>query len=223
MNDMKTWIVAMSVGGAVVAGAPAMAAEGTRTVPAFSAVDFNGIGRMNVTVGETQSLAIVGSKRTLEQVTTTVEDGTLQVKWVDRKEKHGWLWRFAMPDDDDSDKITVNITIPKLHKISVAGAASVVAKGIESDTMDFSVSGAAKIRADGHADKLSLSISGAGSADLDHLVAKEANVSISGAGKADVNARERLRGDISGVGSIRYEGEPKVTSSISGAGSIRAK
>ena len=223
MNAMKMWILAMATMMAIGASAPALAAEETRTVPAFSAVLFSGIGKMNVTVGEAQSVTLEGGKKTLAQITTEVQGDTLEVKWHDPKESHGWLWRFAMPDQDDSDKITINITVPKLHKIAVSGAASVVAKGIEADTMDFSVSGAAKIRADGHADKLSVSISGAGAADLDRLVVKEANVSISGAGKADINARERLRGDISGVGSIRYEGEPQVTSSISGAGSIRAK
>jgi hypothetical protein len=221
MNRVETWMLVVAAS-AAVAG-PALAAEEIRTVPAFTAVEFSGFGKMNVTVGQEQSVTLIGSTKVLGRVTTEVEGDTLNVKWHDRNEKHSWLWRFVMPDDRDDDDLTVQITVPRLSKVGVSGAAKVNAKGIDSPSMDFSVTGAAKIRADGHADKLSLTISGAGDADLDHLVVKDAVVSISGAGKATVYPKDNLRAEISGVGSIRYEGEPKVTSSISGAGSIRAK
>jgi hypothetical protein len=221
MNRVETWMLVVAAS-AAVAG-PALAAEETRTVAAFTGVEFSGIGRMNVTVGQEQSVTLTGAKKILGRVTTEVKDDTLNVEWHDRNEKRSWLWRFVMPDDHDDDDLTVQITVPRLSKLGVSGAARVNAKGIDSPSMDFSVTGAAKIRADGHADKLSLTISGAGDADLDHLVVKDAVVSISGAGKATIHPTDNLHAEISGVGSIRYEGEPKVTSNISGAGSIRAK
>ena len=221
MKRANVWLWA-AVAGAMMSGT-ALAAEETRTVGAFTGVEFSGVGKMNVTAGETQSVTLRGSKKALGQVTTDVRGDVLHVEWHSRNEKHSWLWRFVMPDEKDDDDLTVEITAPRISKLGVSGAAKVNAKGIDSETMDFTVSGAAKIYANGRADKLSLSISGAGSADLDRLMVKDAVISISGAGKATVNPKDTLHAEISGVGSVRYEGEPHVTSSISGAGSIRAK
>ena len=221
MKRTGAWVL-VAVTAAAMAG-PALADEETRTVAAFTGIQFAGFGKMDVTVGEERSVTLHGSKKVLGRVTTEVKDDTLIVEWHDRKESHSWLWRFVMPDSHDDDDLTVKISVPRLNKLGVSGAARINAKGIESESMDFSVTGAAKIRADGHADKLSLSISGAGDADLYRLVAKDAVVSISGAGKATVYPKDNLHAEISGVGSIHYKGEPHVTSSISGAGSIRGK
>lgn len=203
--------------------APVWAAEEVRTVPAFKAVEFSGIGRMEVTAGRDQSVTLLANKKTLERIVTEVEDGTLRIKWESDRERHSWLWRFVMPDDHDGEKVTVRITAPTVTKVGVAGAAEVEAKNIEGEQVAFSVSGAAKIRANGKADKLTVSISGAGDADLDHLESKDAVVSIAGVGKANVHSTGTLNATIAGAGEIRYEGEPHVTSSISGAGSVRAR
>lgn len=205
------------------AAAPVWAAQETRTVAAFKAVEFRGIGEVDVTAGQEQSLTLIGSKKALEQIVTEVEDGTLKIKWESNRERHSWLWRFVMPDDHDSDKVTVKITAPEVTKVGVSGAAEVNARNIAGERVEFSVSGAAKIRASGKADKLTVSISGAGDADLDRLEVKDAIVSIAGVGKAQVNSTDTLNATIAGAGEIRYEGEPHVVSSISGAGTVRGR
>ncbi|MBX7198161.1 MAG: DUF2807 domain-containing protein [Rhodospirillaceae bacterium] len=205
------------------AAAPAWATEETRTVPAFKAVEFKGVGQVDVTAGKDQSVTLIASKKTLEQIVTEVEDGTLKIKWESARDRHSWLWRFVMPDDHDSDKVTVRITAPEVTKVGVSGAAEVNARNIDGAGVEFSVSGAAKIRANGKADRLTVNISGAGDADLDQLEVKDAVVSIAGVGKAQVNPTNTLNATIAGAGEIRYEGEPKVVSSISGAGSVRGR
>lgn len=205
------------------AAAPSWAAQETRTVAAFKAVEFRGVGEVDVTAGQDQSVTLIGSKKALEQIVTEVEDGTLKIKWESNRERHSWLWRFVMPDDHDSDKVTVKITAPQVTKVGVSGAAEVNARNIAGERVEFSVSGAAKIRASGKADQLTVSISGAGDADLDRLEVKNAIVSIAGVGKAQVNPSDTLNATIAGAGEIRYEGEPHVVSSISGAGSVRAR
>ena len=49
----------------------------------------------------------------VRKIVTTVEDGTLKIKWESNRERHGWLWRFVMPDDHDSDRVTIKITAPQ--------------------------------------------------------------------------------------------------------------
>ncbi len=221
MNLAKPFSLVLGV--SVFAAAPVWAAEETRTVGAFKAVEFNGVGQVDVTAGQDQSVTLIASKNTLDQIVTEVEDGTLKIKWDSARDRHSWLWRFVMPDDHDRDKVTVKITAPQVTKVGVSGAAQVNARNIEGERVEFAVSGAAKIRANGKADKLTLSISGAGDADLDHLEVKDAVVSIAGVGKAQVYPRDTLNATIAGAGEIRYEGEPHVTSSISGAGSVRGR
>lgn len=205
------------------AAAPSWAAQETRTVAAFKAIEFRGIGEVDVTAGQDQSVTLIGSKKALEQIVTEVEDGTLKIKWESNRERHSWLWRFVMPDDHDSDKVTVKITAPVVTKVGVSGAAEVEARNIAGERVEFSVSGAAKIKANGKADQVIVSISGAGDADLDRLEVKNAIVSIAGVGKAQVNSTDSLNATIAGAGEIRYEGEPHVVSSISGAGTVRAR
>lgn len=220
MNLVKPFSLVLGV--SVFAATPLWAAEETRTVTAFTGVEFNGVGEVDVTAGQDQSVTLIANRKTLEQIVTEVEDGTLKIKWESNRDRHGWLWRFVMPEEE-RDKVTVKITAPRVTKVGVSGAAEVNARNIEGERVEFSVSGAAKIRANGKADRLTVSISGAGDADLDHLEVKDAIVSIAGVGKAQVYPRDTLNATIAGAGEIRYEGEPHVTSSISGAGSVRGR
>lgn len=73
-----------------------------------------------------------------------------------------------------------------------------------------------RITTEVHADRLSLSISGAGDAQLKDLVVNDAAVSIAGAGQARVNPKDNLRADVAGFGKISYPRDPKVRSNISG-------
>lgn len=220
MNLVKPFSLVLGV--SIFTAAPVWAAEETRTVAAFTGVEFNGVGEVDVTAGQDQSVTLIANRKTLEQIVTEVEDGTLKIKWESNRDRHGWLWRFVMPEEE-RDKVTVKITAPRVTKVGVSGAAEVNARNIEGERVEFSVSGAAKIRANGKADRLTVSISGAGDADLDHLEVKDAIVSIAGVGKAQVYPRDTLNATIAGAGEIRYEGEPHVTSSISGAGSVRGR
>lgn len=221
MNLVKPFSLMLVV--AAFSGTPVLAAEETRTVPAFKAIEFSGIGHMDLTAGQDQSVTVIGSKKALEQVVTTVEDGVLKIKRESERDRHGWLWRFVMPDDHENDRISLKIAAPSLTRVGVAGAAEVNVRNIEGGQVEFAVTGAARIRAEGKADRLTVSISGAGDAELDHLEVKDAVVSIAGAGKAYVNPTGTLNATIAGVGEIRYEGEPHVVSSISGAGSVRGR
>ena len=205
----------------MLAAGPALATEDVRSVPSFTAVEFSGVGQMDVAARKDQSITLEGEKQLLDRITTEVHGDTLEVKVHKKYENRSWLWRFVMPDGDEDDKdLKIRINVPKITKIGVSGAAKLTATNIEADSMNFAVSGAAQITADGHADTLSLSISGAGDAKLEKLVVNDATVSIAGAGQARVNPKDNLRADIAGFGKISYPGDPKVRSNISGAGSV---
>ncbi len=205
----------------LLVAAPALATEDVRAMPPFSAVEFNGVGQVDVAAGKDQSVTLEGDRKLLARITTEVHGDTLQVKVHKKYENRSWLWRFVMPDDDDNGKdLKIRINVAKITRIGVSGAAKLTATNVESDSMHFAVSGAAQIKADGHADQVTLAISGAGDADLHSLMVSDATVSIAGAGQARVNPKDNLRANIAGFGKISYPGDPKVTSNITGAGSV---
>ena len=218
MMKSRIWTAAL-VG--LLAAAPVLAKEEVRIVPSFSAVEFDGVAEVDVAAGKDQSVTLDGDQKVLSRITTEVRGDTLEIKVHKKNEGRSWLWRFVMPDDDDSAKdLKIRINVQKITRIGVSGAAKLKATNVESDSMHFAVSGAAEIKADGHADQVTLAITGAGDADLHSLMVNDATVSIAGAGQARVNPKDNLRANIAGFGKISYPGDPKVTSNITGAGSV---
>jgi hypothetical protein len=88
--------------------------------------------------------------------------------------------------------------------------------------LEVSSSGGSKLKFSGMANKVDMDVSGAVNIHAFDLLAEIASLSISGAGDAEINVTKELYADISGAGSVRYKGDPqKVDSNVSGAGSIK--
>ena len=66
-------------------------------------------------------------------------------------------------------------------------------------------------------------VEGSGSTDIHcmELMAENVSVSISGAGNAEVYASVKLNVDVSGSGDVKYKGNATVSQSVSGAGSVK--
>jgi hypothetical protein len=83
--------------------------------------------------------------------------------------------------------------------------------------------GATRVVADGTVTELMASMSGASKLEAGSLQAENVTLSISGAGKAEVAASKTLKVSISGAGKVTYTGNPTVEKHISGAGSVRQR
>ena len=88
--------------------------------------------------------------------------------------------------------------------------------------LEVSSSGGSKLKFTGMANKVDMDVSGAVDIHAFDLQAEIVSLSISGAGDAEINVTKELYAEISGAGTVRYKGDPaKVDSNISGAGSIK--
>ena len=117
--------------------------------------------------------------------------------------------------------LEVSVVVAELRGVHVSGAAEVIARGVQSNTFELSVSGAAKVEANGRVDRVDVKLSGAGSVLLHKLIARQARVAASGAGNIEVHATDKLRVSVSGAASVRFSGAPReVEQSVAGAGSI---
>ena len=181
----------------------------TRDVGTFDEVEFAGVGQLEITVGKPSPLTITGDDNLLPLIQTSLQGHRLTI----RPEK-------AM---EPKTKLVFTVGTADIKLLNCSGAAKAIVAGVKNESLKIELSGAGSIQVNGQTGRFDLSISGAGTADADELLAKEVIAEISGAGSADVNATDRLKADISGAGTIRYKGEPKVEQTISGVGSVKKK
>jgi Putative auto-transporter adhesin, head GIN domain len=183
----------------------------TRAVTNFDAIEFQGDGRIEITVGEVAELTVRGQPGVLGRTQTRVTDNTLHIE----VEREDWTW------GRDGERLTVFIKVPQLRSLQLDGGSDVRLKGFNGGESSIDVNGTARIRASGALDRLTARLAGAGYADLSRLIAKDAKVTLDGVGSVVVHAEESLEATMNGVGAIFYAGTPsKVSRSLNGLGTI---
>lgn len=183
----------------------------TLKVDAFDSIDIDGAARLEITIGEPASVVIRGSEKSVRRVETKVNGDTLHIK----SRAKDWIVR------NDNSRLTFQITLPRLESLKLEGGNDVNVVGFAGGETDIRASGALNMNADGHLEKLTMRMSGAGHADLSRLVADAATVTVDGVGSVIVNPRESLNATMNGVGAIFYTGSPsRVSTRMNGLGTI---
>jgi hypothetical protein len=179
----------------------------TRDLDGFTRVDNDSSVDLELHVGEPQHVRVRAGEKVIDDVRTTVRDGTLHVSFDHRG--------FG------GDDVVVEASVPRLTAIDASGSGDVDADGIDADALDVSSEGSADISLTGATGRLELELEGSGDADLERLQAREARVSVSGSGDADVRAGDRLDVSVEGSGDVRYHGDPHVEEHVDGSGDLR--
>jgi hypothetical protein len=183
----------------------------TLKLDSFDSIDMDGAARLEITIGSPASVVIRGSEKSVRRVETHVREDTLHIKSRAKE----WIIR------NDNARLTFQITMPKLATLRLEGGNDVNVVGFAGGETDIRASGALNINADGHLEKLTVRMSGAGHADLSRLVADAATVTVDGVGSVIVNPRESLDATMNGVGAIFYTGSPShVNTRMNGLGTI---
>jgi hypothetical protein len=208
-----------------------------KSLPAFTSVDLEGVGDLEIRQGDKESLVIEGPQDTVNEVQARVRGGKLSIG-LDEDWK-GMHWKLF--GRERRHGLRYVLTVKTLKSIETSGAGSVHAEGFSGDSLsiessgatsitltnlklkrlDLDSSGASKVTLTGSVDEQHVELSGACKYEGRQLQSRVATLEISGAGKAEVRASESLKAEISGVGKIDYYGSPKVTQDISGIGRIR--
>ncbi len=185
----------------------------------------------NVTIeqGDPQKLAISANDADLEKIETKVSDGRLYIGLVS-------------PVKHLKGDVSVNVTVPELSRISVAGSATVnVPSSFRADDMalrisgsgtirftdlssaelDSKISGSGKLIVSGKADGFTSYIAGSGDVDAFDLEAGDFSGKISGSGECRVKVTGELEASIAGSGTVLYKGNPQVNSTIVGSGRVK--
>jgi Putative auto-transporter adhesin, head GIN domain len=159
-------------------------------------------------VGATHTLSLRGGEHVLEQLDTTVRDGTLILDPQD-----GGL--------NDDHEVEATITVPRLRAVEASGAGDIQLVDVDSDALELRNTGASDFTASGWVDRLSAIVEGAGELDLANLEARDAAVRIEGVGDAEVTVWGELHATVTGVGDIEYRGDPTLRSDDEGIGEVR--
>jgi len=209
-----------------------------RNVSGFDRISIEGAGRIIITQGKKESLAVETDDNLMQYIRTEVVGDTLEVGFEDNVVFSSGRGRLAL---DPTDGFVFHISVIDLDVISVSGAADIEMDKLKTERFEISLSGAGQISVDDlDVGSVNVHISGAGDVDLvgrvDYQVVRlsglgryqafdlesqEASISISGAGGANVWVTETLDVSISGAGDVKYYGNPSVNPSISGVGRIQ--
>lgn len=183
------------------------AANESRAVGAFTAVEVRGVIDLDLTVGAGPSLELSGDHNLLPLVTTEVSGDRLIIAT-----KEGV--RPELP-------LVARVTAPgPVKEILGRGATTIRARDLTGPSVRVEISGAGRADLAGEVEAAELRLSGAGSIDAQRLQAKTVDADLSGAGRMKLGEPETLDADVSGAGHVEYGGDPKLTESVSGAGSI---
>lgn len=138
-------------------------------------------------------------------------------------------------------RVSLYITFKALEKLTIEGGVNLKTNGfLDLNNFAVHIEGGANIDLDmkaqnvdvygeggflfelkGVAEKLNVTIKGAGHVSASELKTKDVSFIIAGFGTGSVYATNTLYAKIEGVGKLRYKGEPKVDQYIDGLGSVK--
>ena len=153
-----------------------------------------------------------GPAEDLERLQIAVDDKSLSIG--SEKQKNGKGWK--------SSKVDVFVTMPEVKNLSVGGSGDIVMEDrFESQgDMNVAIGGSGDVKLMGSAEKVSISVAGSGNVDAEELKSASCEISIAGSGDVAIGPSKTLDVSIAGSGDVSYKGEPKVNKSVVGSGDV---
>ena len=167
----------------------------TRDLAGFTKIKAENAVTVNVTITKDFGVAVEAAESLHGSVLTEVVDDTLVISLKDNPGK--------------KSNITINVLMPALTGLDVAGAATAQAAGISSDEMDITAVGASKVYIGGTTKNLKVKAEGASSVSAENLKAETAEVNSAGASTILVAANKSLTAEATGASTVIYSGAPK--------------
>lgn len=182
-----------------------------RDLSDFDSIEIEGAARLEVIVGEPQSVVVEARREVINRVKTDVHGDTLHI----RSKPKDWFIVNGRP------RVTVKVTVPALESLRLEGGNDVRLSGFDGGATRIRAEGASHIRARGRVEQLTVHMAGAGHANLTDLEADDVKVTVDGVGSVYVHPRESLDASMNGLGAILYAGAPnEVSTRMNGLGTI---
>ncbi|WP_345230671.1 head GIN domain-containing protein [Olivibacter ginsenosidimutans] len=209
----------------------------TRQVSGFHAIENVGSIDVEITIGNQESLKIIGNKEAIDLVETQVKNGILVIRIKNNHEKLFNNWKVQKNlriqltaksldgiKQSGSGNIKVNNTVKGDQlRVAVSGSGDMVVP-VAVTHLSAAITGSGDMDIQGSAQTADIRVTGSGDFEGNALKTKEANVTVTGSGDLDIFVSDTLNAQLSGSGDITYDGNPKqVNKHKSGSGDISAK
>ena len=133
-----------------------------RQVEPFERVALLRQGTLNISIGDECKVSVTTDDNLVELVETSVQNGELKIEPL----------KALNPKVD----LIIDVTIPKLTAVELAGAVKLNLQDVETENLDLELAGMCSANGSGRVGKLSLEMAGACRADLKSLEAKAAGL-----------------------------------------------
>lgn len=183
--------------------------------------------KVEIRIGNAESVTVETDDNLLPLVQTVVEDGMLKIQTSKRNLNLQTRTMKIIVQAKSVDHVSLGgsgaIDSDTLRgrkvQVDLGGSGDIRLKGIEADTLAVSLGGSGDMKAaGGTAKNVSISIGGAGDVHLGPVQSNSVTVSIGGSGNATVWAKDALSLTVAGSGDVNYYGDPRVTKTVAGSG-----
>jgi len=195
---------------------PAFAEKEIRNVSEFSEISLRISGKLYLEQSDRQRVEIVAKSSALDDIITEVKGGKLVIRFKNRNV----FWRSFNPGS-----IEIYVSVPEIEGLSVSGSGDIIAEDrITSRRISLTVSGSGSLNLDElRTDRVKASISGSGGVLIGSGgMAEEFEASISGSGsvKAEDFEAENVEVHVSGSGNCSIHAVEKLKARVAGSGSV---
>jgi hypothetical protein len=155
--------------------------------------------------GPSRDVTVRGAAEMLQHV--RVEDGVIAFDC-------NWAGRSSS---------VLDVTLPgsAMRSFTINGSGRLFLDNIKQDELKIAIHGRGDVHGNGEAERLVLTIAGAGDADLGGLSVKRLRTVIAGSGDADVSPHDQADFVIAGSGNVRLHTQPKhLSSKVMGSGRV---
>ncbi|MBD3750593.1 MAG: DUF2807 domain-containing protein [Sphingobacteriales bacterium] len=201
-----------------------------RAVKNFHAIASAGSFKIDVQLGEEESLTIDGNPEDISRIETVVENGILKI----RTKRNFKSWNAV------GHEVSIHIMAKRLDALSLSGSGSMVLDGVlnapsadiqlsgsgeitasvDNQNTSLALSGSGNIHVSGKSGSVNIAVSGSGDVKAEDLTTDTSNIKIAGSGNVYIQTEKDLNAAIFGSGSVKYAGNPNVSVSKLGSGSV---
>jgi hypothetical protein len=212
-----------------LAAAPALAAERSFPVGAFSEVTVSGSMDVTVRTGVAASVVATGDAADLERLDIRVENGRLIIS----SKSGSWNWssregvKVAVGTEALSGAVlsgSGDLSVDRVRGAfsgRISGSGDMRLPAVNAPELTLAVSGSGDMVVAGSCGRATISVSGSGDIDGSGLTCRTLSASVSGSGDIVVRATESADLRASGSGDITVTGGARCTSRSTGSSSIR--
>jgi hypothetical protein len=184
----------------------------SRDVGRFTSIEVRDGVDVVVRVGGGPSVRVRGNGERLEDVRTSVQDGTLTVSQ---------RFRLVIGFDGGGDPV-VDVRVPSVRSLGAFDGSDLDVAGVDARALRVQAEDAADVRVRGRAGSLDLEVRDASDAALGGLLVRRARVVVEDASDAQVAVRDVLDVQARDASDVRYAGSPVVRADVDESSDVRA-